>query len=226
MYSILMSNFQTGFICIKDNLSNSINKDTKLVVIPWSFAVELKSKNVMDFFDDKKYVKYIKPLINLGLNVENIKILDCYKDSKEYMINSINDSSILILPGGNPEMFYNKVIETGILDCLKNYKKTIIGVSAGAELQLKKYFITKKNNYYKKFAWYDGFGIIDDDFYFDVHSVNRGRYLSSLKNKSKLIKKNIYCLFDSGVIVYNRKTKELNTYGEVVVFNENKNGGL
>ena len=224
MVSILMSNFQTGFTYIKDNLSNIINKDTKLVVIPWSFAVELESKNVMDFFDDKKYNKYIEPLINLGLKNENIKILDCYKDSKEYMINSINDSSILILPGGNPEMFYNKVIQTGILDCLKIYKKTIIGVSAGAELQLKKYFITKKNNYYKKFAWYDGFGIIDDDFYFDVHSINRGRYLSSLKNKSKQTKMDIYCLFDSGVIVYDRKTKELNTYGEVVIFNENKNG--
>ena len=224
MVSILMSNFQTGFIYIKDNLSDLINKDTKLVVIPWSFAVELESKNVMDFFDDKKYNKYIEPLINLGLKNENIKILDCYKDSKEYMINSINDSSILILPGGNPEMFYNKVIQTGILDCLKIYKKTIIGVSAGAELQLKKYFITKKNNYYKKFAWYDGFGIIDDDFYFDVHSINRGRYLSSLKNKSKQTKMDIYCLFDSGVIVYDRKTKELNTYGEVVIFNENKNG--
>lgn len=224
MVSILMSNFQTGFTYIKDSLSNLINKDTKLVVIPWSFAVELESKNVMEFFDNKKYNKYIEPLINLGLNIENIKILDCYKDSKECMINSINDSSILILTGGNPEMFYNKVIQTGILECLKNYKKTIIGVSAGAELQLKKYFITKKNNYYKKFAWYDGFGIIDDDFYFDVHSVNRGRYLSSLKNKGEQIKKDIYCLFDSGVIVYDRKTKELNTYGEVVIFNENKNG--
>ena len=226
MVSILMSNFQTGFIYIKDNLSDLIYKDTKLVVIPWGFAVELESKNVMDFFDDKKYNKYIEPLINLGLKDENIKILDCYKDSKEYMINSINDSSILILPGGNPEMFYNKVIQTGILDCLKIYKKTIIGVSAGAELQLKKYFITKKNNYYKKFAWYDGFGIIDDDFYFDVHSINRGRYLSSLKNKSKQTKMDIYCLFDSGVIVYDRKTKELNTYGEVLVFNGNKNGCL
>ena len=219
MVSILMSNFQTGFTYIKDSLSNLINKDTKLVVIPWSFAVELESKNVMEFFDDKKYNKYIQPLIDIGLNTKNIKILDCYKDSKEYMINSINDSSILILPGGNPEMFYNKVIQTGILECLKNYKRTIIGVSAGAELQLKKYFITKKNNYYKKFAWYDGFGIIDNDFYFDVHSVNRGRYLSSLKNKSIQTKTNIYCLFDSGVIVYNRKTKELNTCGEVVIFN-------
>ena len=167
-----------------------INKDVKLVVIPWSFPVELETQNVREFFDDKKYNKYIGPLVELGLDVNNVKILDCYNDSKEYMINSIEESSVLILPGGNPEMFYNKVVETGILESLKKYDKTIIGISAGAELQLKKYFITKKNNYYKKFAWYDGFGIIDDDFYFDVHSVNRGRYLSSLKNRSQKDQRN------------------------------------
>lgn len=193
MYSILMSNFQTGFYYIKNHLSKLITKDTKIVVIPWSFPIELDSKNVRDFFDDNKYNKYIEPLIELGIDNSNVKILDCYRDSKEDMIKSIENSSILILPGGNPEMLYNKVIQKGILECLKNYKKTIIGVSAGAELQLKKYFITKKNNYYKKFAWYEGFGIIDNDFYFDVHSINRGRYLSSLKNRSKQINKDIYC---------------------------------
>ena len=68
MYSILMSNFQTGFIYIKEYLSKLINKDVKVVVIPWSFPVELESKNVRDFFDDKKYDKYIEPLIGIGLN--------------------------------------------------------------------------------------------------------------------------------------------------------------
>lgn len=217
MYSILMSNFQIGFSYIKDTLSKLITKDTKLVVIPWGFPVELESMDVKDFFNDK-YNKYIEPLIELGLDNKNVKVLDCYKDSKEEMINSIENSSVLILPGGNPEMFYNKVKQKGILECLINYNKTIIGVSAGAELQLKKYFITKKNNYYKKFAWYEGFGIIDNDFYFDVHSTNKGKYLSSLKSKSTQINKNIYCLFESGVIIYDRETKKINTYGKVVIF--------
>lgn len=87
---------------------------------------------------------------------------------------------------------------------------------------MKKYFITKKNNYYKKFAQYEGFGIIDNDFYFDVHSINRKRYLSSLKNRAKQINKDIYCLFDTSIIIYNRKTKELDAYGKVVIFNKKR----
>lgn len=220
MYSILMSNLDTGFEHIKNQISNLINKNTKITVIPWSFAVELKSKNINEFFDEKKIKKYINPFLELGLDKNNITILDCYNDSTEYMIDKINQSSILILTGGNPEMFYNKVIETGIIDCLKNYNNTIIGVSAGAELQLKKYFITKKNNYYNKFDWYEGFGIINNDFYFDVHSINKGRYIPSLREKSIKLKKNIYCLFDSGVIIYNRKNEKIETYGEVIVLDQ------
>lgn len=220
MYSILLSNFDEGFAIIKDQLKKYINEDFKVVVIPWSFATELKTKKIEEFFDDSKEYKYLNPLKELG--IKSIKVLDCYNDSKEYMINSIEESSIIILTGGNPEMLYNKVSEAGLIEHLKNYNKIIIGSSAGAELQLKKYFITKKNNYYKKFAWYEGFGIIDDDFYFDVHSVNRGRYLPSLRNKSKELQKDIYCIFNSGAIIYNRKTRKINCYGDVIRFENNK----
>ena len=60
------------------------------------------------------------------------------------MIKRINESNILILPGGNPEMFYNKVKETNLLNIIKEYNKIIIGESAGTELQLNNYFITAK----------------------------------------------------------------------------------
>lgn len=66
-----MSNLQTGFSYIKDNLSKLITKDTKSVIILWSFPVELESKTVRNFLmiinDDNKYSKYIEPLLELGL---------------------------------------------------------------------------------------------------------------------------------------------------------------
>ena len=75
-------------------------------------------------------------------------------------------------------MLYSKVTqETEILYNIKHYKGIIIGFSAGADLQLKRYFITAKNNYYKYFAFYDGFGVLDDPFYIDVHSINNKKYL-------------------------------------------------
>lgn len=222
MYSILLSIFEEGFPIVNEELKKIIKKDFKVVAIPWSFAVELKTKNTNEFFNEERRFKYLEPFKKLGIKDENIIALDCYNDSKEYMIKSIKESDVLVLTGGNPEMFFNKVKEAGLIDCLQKYDKIVIGSSAGAELQLKKYFITRKNNYYKKFDWYEGFGIIKEDFYFDIHSVNRGRYLPSLEKRSKNLKKNIYCIFNSGAIIYNRKTKELNCYGDVIKFENSK----
>lgn len=222
MYSILMSKFNEGFYLIEKELEKMINKNSNIVIIPWSFATELKSKNINEFFNETKKKNYLNPLYKLGIKENNIKILDCYNDKKNDMINEINNSNAIVLTGGNPEMLYNKVIESGILETLQNYKKIIIGSSAGAELQLKKYFITKKNNYYKKFALYDGFGIIDNNFYFDVHSTNKGRYLPSLKQKSINLNTKIYCLFDTGSIIYNRCTKKINCYGKYILYDGTK----
>ncbi len=222
MYSILMSKFNEGFYLIEEQLKKIINKNSNIVIIPWSFATELKSKNIDEFFDETKKNSYLNHLYRLGVKEKNIKILDCYNDNKEDMIKEINNSNAIILTGGNPEMLYNKIIENGLLETLQNYKEIIVGSSAGAELQLKKYFITRKNNYYKKFAWYDGFGIIDNDFYFDVHSINKGRYLPSLKKRSIHLNKKIYCLFDNGSIIYNRNTKKIACYGKYILFDGTK----
>lgn len=219
MYSILMSKFKDGFNFIENKLKKLISENSKVVIIPWSFATELKTKKISEFFDDNKEKNYLEPLYRLGINKKNIFILDCYNDTKEHMINKINKSDLLILTGGNPEMLQKKILEAGLLKTLQNYKQTIIGSSAGAEIQLKTYFITRKNNYYKRFEWYKGLAIIDNDFYFDVHSINKGRYLPSLKEKSVKLNKTIYCLFDTGTIIYNRLTKQINCFGKYIEYN-------
>ena len=103
-------------------------------------------------------------------------------------------------------MFFNKVVEeTEILYKIKHYKGIIIGESAGACLQFKRYFITAKNNYYKYFAFYDGFGVLSDPFYIDVHSININFYMESLKKVSRKYEKVVYAIFNDGAIIYDRK---------------------
>ena len=138
------------------------------------------------------------------------------------MIDKIKNSNVLVLPGGNPEMFYNKVVKYHLLEVIKNYDKVVIGESAGTELQLNSYFITAKNNYYKKFAWYKGFGIIADPFYMDVHSSNNYRYLNKLQKTSNEKNKNVYAIYDDGAIILNRKNNQLELFGNVKIFKPNK----
>ena len=159
-------------------------------------------------------------LLKLGIKEENITVLNCYdKDNIPNFKPIIDDSDILIITGGNPEMLYSKVTqETEILYNIKHYKGIIIGFSAGADLQLKRYFITAKNNYYKYFAFYDGFGVLDDPFYMDVHSINNKRYLEKLQKVSNDKKKNVYAIFDDGAMIYDRSTNKLEIFGNVLTF--------
>jgi len=120
-------------------------------------------------------------------------------------------------------MFFKKVLhDTEILYDIKHFKGIIIGESAGTALQLKRYFITSKNNFYKYFAFYDGFGVIDDPFYMDVHTIDDEGYLKELIECANNTKKVVYGIFDDGVLLYNRETKELEKFGNIKEINPNQ----
>ena len=221
MYSILLSDYEKGLNLVQDRLKKIIKSNFKAVIIAWAFPTELDyEKFANEFFNERRQKKYVGSLINLGVNPKNIMVLNCYdKNNLANFKTYIDESDILVLTGGNPEMLYSKVVqETELLYNIKHYKGIIIGFSAGADLQLKRYFITAKNNYYKYFAFYDGFGVLDDPFYLDVHSIRNKLYFDNLQNVANEKNKNVYAIFDDGAIIYNRLTKEIEFYGQVEKF--------
>ena len=222
MYSVLLSKIEFVFPLIKDRLKNIANENMKAVVLPWAFPTELDyDKLINEYFKEgeRKYNKYINSLLELGLKKENVTILNCYEKDNSGFKQIINNADILLLPGGNPEMFFSKVVhETEILYEIKHFKGIIIGESAGACLHFKRYFITAKNNYYKYFAWYDGFGILNDPFYIDVHSINNRLYLDSLKRIAKEKSKTLYAIYNDGVLILNRENGKIELYGNVGVY--------
>ncbi len=227
MYSVFFSRIEIGMNLVTDRLKQIIKKNSKVAIFPWAFPFEIDAKKLNDEFfkkGEKRYNRYINELKKIGIEENNITICNCYSDSNEKLKKIINDSDVILLPGGNPEMFFNKVVhDTEILYYIKYYKGIIIGESAGTELQLKRYFITAKNNFYKYFSFYDGFGVLDDPFYIDVHSINNSRYLSKLQKVADDKKKNVYAIYDDGVMIYNRKTNNIELFGNVRVFKPKKN---
>ena len=222
MYSIFLSRIEVGFSNAIDRIKEIIPSSSKVAVFPWAFPVEIDAYKLdNEFFKkgDRRYNRYINELKRIGIKEENITICNCYSDSTDELKRIINESDVLLLPGGNPEMFFKKVVhDTEILYDIKHFKGIIIGESAGCELQLKRYFITARNNYYKYFAFYDGFGVIDDPFYMDVHTINNKLYLDKLQRVSNEVGKNIYAIYDDGVLIYNRESKDIELFGNVNLF--------
>ena len=204
-YSVFFSRIEIGMDIAFTKIKSILPKNPKVVILPWTFPTELDA-NLLDndFFKkgERRYNKYVNELKKLGINEENIKVLNCYSDSKEKIKKTLKESNVLLLPGGNPEMLFDKVVhKTEILYEIKYYKGLIIGESAGTELQ-----------------FYDGFGVIDDPFYMDVHSINNKNYLNKLKKVSNETGKDVYGIFDDGVLIYDRTSKEVFKYGNVIKF--------
>lgn len=226
MYNIFFSNMEKGIKSSKEKLKQIIKEDSKVLILPWSFPKELKENELENVFfkkGEKRYNRYVNPLKKIGIFEDNILIGNCYKDSKNKLKSMLKESDILLLTGGNPEMFFTKVVhDTELLYDIKNYKGIIIGESAGTELQLKRYFITAKNNYYKYFAFYDGFGLLNDPFYLDVHTIDNKNYLNKLQKVSNETQKKVYAIYDEGSIIYNNKSKSIELFGKVKEFNPEK----
>ena len=222
MYSVFFSKIEIGIDFVQERLKKIIPKNSIVLVLPWAFPKELDANQLENVYfkkDEPRYNRYIDSLKKIGIQEKNIVIGNCYSDSPKELKEIIAKSDVLLLPGGNPEMFFKKVVQDTELLCdIKHYKGIIIGESAGTELQLKRYFITAKNNYYKHFAFYDGFGIIDDPFYMDVHTVNNHFYLKKLQSVAKEKQKTVYAIYDDGVILYNRDTKKIELFGNVKIF--------
>lgn len=226
MYSVFFSRIELGMDLVKEELLKIMPNNPNVAIFPWTFPIELDAEKLEnDFFKigESRYNRYIDELKKIGVDEKNITICNCYKDSNSRLKQIIKESNVLLLPGGNPEMLFKKVVhDTEILYDIKHYEGLILGESAGTELQLTRYFITAKNNFYKYFAFYDGFGIIKDPFYIDVHTIKNKNYLNKLQKVANDKNKNVYAIYDDGAIIYKRNTGKIELYGNVEVFKPNK----
>lgn len=222
MYSLLFSDFPKGVENHYLDIKKYIKDSYKVAVLPWAFPVELDAERFENEYfskDTNRYQRYIGALKKIGIKDENIIICNCYKDDRDKLLNILEDVDVIFLPGGNPEMMYQKIVHgTELLYVLKHTKKIVIGESAGTELQLKRYFITAKNNYYKYFAFYDGLGLLDDPFYMDVHTINNKNYLNKLQKIANEKGKDVYAIYDGGVIIYNRDNLKMSILDPVKKF--------
>lgn len=195
MYSVLLSKIEFGFPLIKNRLKEIVNENMKVVVIPWAFPTELDyDRLVNEYFKEgeKKYNKYINSLLELGIQKENITILNCYEKDTSNFKNIINSADLLVLPGGNP-INQIEIINKINLKNIINKAKVVIGVSAGA-INLSEEAIYY-NDYSEKIEMYDGIGLTDinvyphfditnKDFVEEVKMVSRLKSLIALPNNS------------------------------------------
>lgn len=230
-YSVLFSNNQIGFPYIKNRLEEIINPDSKVVIIPWAFIfVDNGYIETSEYFPiyGARYERELCYLREIGIQDKNVYIADYYSDTPDRIKTEIENSKIIILPGGNPISLTNKICELKLDQTLRSYKNIIIGGSAGATTQFNKYFITEEQNEERGFQELDGLGLLGVDFMIDVHTDvyvsgeyegNMEKYYSVLQQLANKYRNNIFGIYENGAIMVNRDSNEYEIFGDIACFN-------
>jgi len=128
----------------------------------------------------------------------------------------IKNSDIVFLTGGLPEVAVECVLNKGLLSSIGD-SKIIIGVSAGALMQLSNYFVSPDKDY-PQFMYFQGLGLINKNFYIEVHYEGNDVQKNGIKKVLKEKTDTVYAIKDTGGIIIDNNMITLR--GDVVTFNK------
>lgn len=204
-----------------------IKKEDKVFVIAFSFRdSEITDSDDWDLFYSKVEGKYynniIESYLSFGINENNIRFANYFKENTESIIETIEDSNILFLPGGMPIGLYDKVMNMKLLETIANFEGVIIGCSAGAMIQMDEYFISPDKDYPEYtlesgLGLVSGFGIEAHYSESDVQKESINKYIATNQN-------DVYAIGDKGMVIIEDDT--IKTVGDVTIFKYGKDGNV
>lgn len=186
-------------------LKDILKKEMNVVVLGFSFFGDLSKEQYFKYYGkDSEYALKIANSFKV-YNISNINWLYYFDMSHEESLKLIKNADILYLPGGAPDLMYERIVNKGLLEILSNFNKIIIGSSAGAMIQLSKYHISPDNEY-KKFSLNNGLSYLNN-FFIEVHYNRRKKQKSSMRKVRRTFKKPIYTIPDDGLLIIKNKSE-------------------
>src|SRR5690554_4541714 len=149
---------------VKKQLEKYIKSDSKLCVVAFSF---FESDDMLDQYYKAYepevgpwYLHIVEPLLVYGINPKNISWIMYKKDTLHSAHQKLKEADIIFLPGGAPDLFYQRLVEYDLIDLIKASNKIVMGPSAGTMVQFDWFHISKDKDY-KKYQLSDGIGLIN-----------------------------------------------------------------
>lgn len=222
MRNILLSGYNFADEWAKDSIKKYIHPEDKIIVIPFAFSEDWISNatewdNSYGRQSGKYYSELIKPFGELGVSEDNITWINFFKDSNEDMVRAIEKSDVVFFTGGLPDRAVERVLEKGLLEHIIK-AKIVMGASAGALMQLKEYHISPDEDY-SEFSYQSGLGLIDDNFYIEVHYEDSEVQDSCIKEVLKEKTDTVYAIKEQGGIILD--DDKLILLGEVTIYKNN-----
>lgn len=192
---------------VYEKLKKYITKDKKICVIAFSFFnVGFSQASYVESYTaplGKWYLHIIEPLRRYGLDESNFDFIIYGKDSKEEAKQKVLDADIIFLPGGAPELFYDRLEEYQLDTLLPTLDKIFMGPSAGTMVQFNWFHISKDRDY-KRFQLSAGLGLLED-FGVEVHYRRRKQQKKGIRRVSHIHDRPVYTIHEEGFMILENK---------------------
>ncbi|WP_025724648.1 Type 1 glutamine amidotransferase-like domain-containing protein [Acholeplasma granularum] len=187
---------------VVEKLKKYIKPESKICVIAFSFFE--KEDMLHSYYEGYKipdgiwYLHILEPLLVYGIKPEQVQWVIYKKDDIESAKRKVEESDIIFLPGGAPDLFYKRLYEYDLISSIKN-SSIVMGPSAGTMVQFNWFHISKDYDY-KKYQLSDGIGLISD-FGVEVHFKRRKQQKKSLRRVSHYNKRPVYTIEEPGFMI-------------------------
>lgn len=204
MVSMLFSLYNFHEDWAINSVSKYISFSDKVLIIPFSFGDKISSdnewQNAYSKDNGKYYESIVTPFLNYGIREENIDWVNYFKDTKENAKAKIRNSSILFFTGGLPDKTMLRLMEFDLINDIERFTGVVIGISAGAMIQIGEYHITP-NEDYNRFTYNVGLNLIKD-FDIEVHYEGteiQNKYINKVLNEKR---DRVYAITNTGGLIF------------------------
>ncbi|MGL4624779.1 MAG: Type 1 glutamine amidotransferase-like domain-containing protein [Culicoidibacterales bacterium] len=182
-------------------LTPHLKPGTKVLILPFSFSSKLlKTSRDWEQSYGKNGTYYhdiVAPFLKYGIFESDIKWVNFFEDSPEKIIDLMNKCEVVFLPGGLPQQLQERIIKKELVEALRTIPKLVIGVSAGALVQLP-YYSVSPDRKFKHFEALSGLAITDLPFLIEVHYSATDRQQEFIRCALAETTHLVYALSNSG----------------------------
>ena len=224
MVNILLSDYDISRKDCASALAPYLRRGMKVTVLAYSF----RDRDIKDAGDWEKLYGLSggkAGLLRGGIEksfqpygIRDFYFVNYFSDSPEKAAAAIKACDVLYLPWGQASLFMTRILEKGLYQAVERYSGVILGVGAGAQIQLSSYHLTPGKDYHD-FVFSHGLRFIEN---YDIELHYDGGEMTEFYARKAAMEggTTVLAIEDgSGVIFENGEMKH---FGNVYGFKSNR----
>lgn len=189
----------------------------KILVLPWLFPKKIISDaETWEKFQGPSspyYQQILVVLESFGASEDQVTWLNYFAATTAEIKQAVQEADLILLPEGFPEEGFERLQEKNLIQPLKRFAKTVVGIGGGAQLWLSQFHLTP-DEHYQRLAFHAGIGRVkgfDLQLDYQKNLVQQIAIARTIKDH----RQPVYALSQTGALVL---SPEIKTYGPVKLF--------